>query len=208
MLRNNRVILAVVLLESSVSCRVQDAPAAAEFAKVRVLGCANCAGPESFSAISALNLDAQDRVLVADPGAPMIRIFKLDDTAVVAFAGAGRGPGELLHPLHVSARADGQLQVVDIGNQRLTIFNASGGFVTSIPLRGFPTGAGFHPAAGILYLVTTNVVHTSVQRWTVGDSTLTMVIPVLGAFPPAEPCLLYTSPSPRDRTRSRMPSSA
>ena len=34
-----------------------------------------------------------------------------------------------------------------------------------------------------------------------------------GAPPPTEPdpvesCLLYTSPSPRDRTRSRMPSSA
>ena len=27
-------------------------------------------------------------------------------------------------------------------------------------------------------------------------------------FNPATPCLLYTSPSPRDRTRSRMPSSA
>ena len=26
--------------------------------------------------------------------------------------------------------------------------------------------------------------------------------------PPPRPCLLYTSPSPRDRTRSRMPSSA
>ena len=26
--------------------------------------------------------------------------------------------------------------------------------------------------------------------------------------PPCSPCLLYTSPSPRDRTRSRMPSSA
>ena len=26
--------------------------------------------------------------------------------------------------------------------------------------------------------------------------------------PGAQPCLLYTSPSPRDRTRSRMPSSA
>ena len=26
--------------------------------------------------------------------------------------------------------------------------------------------------------------------------------------PPNTPCLLYTSPSPRDRTRSRMPSSA
>ena len=27
-------------------------------------------------------------------------------------------------------------------------------------------------------------------------------------FPYYNPCLLYTSPSPRDRTRSRMPSSA
>ena len=27
-------------------------------------------------------------------------------------------------------------------------------------------------------------------------------------FNPSMPCLLYTSPSPRDRTRSRMPSSA
>ena len=47
-----------------------------------------------------------------------------------------------------------------------------------------------------------------------------MVLPVLrgGAYPGAllahilqvevYPCLLYTSPSPRDRTRSRMPSSA
>src|SRR5665811_1743814 len=29
--------------------------------------------------------------------------------------------------------------------------------------------------------------------------------PIIGQF---QPCLLYTSPSPRDRTRSRMPSSA
>ena len=31
---------------------------------------------------------------------------------------------------------------------------------------------------------------------------------VLYWFVPPQPCLLYTSPSPRDRTRSRMPSSA
>ena len=31
---------------------------------------------------------------------------------------------------------------------------------------------------------------------------------VLNNAVPAETCLLYTSPSPRDRTRSRMPSSA
>ena len=30
----------------------------------------------------------------------------------------------------------------------------------------------------------------------------------MGQYPPPRGCLLYTSPSPRDRTRSRMPSSA
>ena len=34
------------------------------------------------------------------------------------------------------------------------------------------------------------------------------VIEVEGTVKEALPCLLYTSPSPRDRTRSRMPSSA
>ena len=37
--------------------------------------------------------------------------------------------------------------------------------------------------------------------------TVTKVVEAEGA-PVASPCLLYTSPSPRDRTRSRMPSSA
>ena len=32
--------------------------------------------------------------------------------------------------------------------------------------------------------------------------------PGTASSPPTSPCLLYTSPSPRDRTRSRMPSSA
>ena len=34
------------------------------------------------------------------------------------------------------------------------------------------------------------------------------VIAQLNMPDPVHPCLLYTSPSPRDRTRSRMPSSA
>ena len=33
-------------------------------------------------------------------------------------------------------------------------------------------------------------------------------LPATAPVAPALPCLLYTSPSPRDRTRSRMPSSA
>ena len=48
------------------------------------------------------------------------------------------------------------------------------------------------------------------------DAKITLIesndIPILGvgesSLPQIKTCLLYTSPSPRDRTRSRMPSSA
>ena len=40
-------------------------------------------------------------------------------------------------------------------------------------------------------------------KWTVHDA-----IKLLDSIYQGYPCLLYTSPSPRDRTRSRMPSSA
>ena len=46
------------------------------------------------------------------------------------------------------------------------------------------------------------------SRWTDGALFDLSVKIVLGSAGDALPCLLYTSPSPRDRTRSRMPSSA
>ena len=42
----------------------------------------------------------------------------------------------------------------------------------------------------------------------IDNSRLPSVTTILGTTAPNTPCLLYTSPSPRDRTRSRMPSSA
>ena len=42
------------------------------------------------------------------------------------------------------------------------------------------------------------------QQYAFGEGTTTPLAPVS----PPQACLLYTSPSPRDRTRSRMPSSA
>ena len=43
---------------------------------------------------------------------------------------------------------------------------------------------------------------------TVRSGTTIGVLDQADVFAPGETCLLYTSPSPRDRTRSRMPSSA
>ena len=41
-----------------------------------------------------------------------------------------------------------------------------------------------------------------------GDTAAWTPVIVQGTWNPTSTCLLYTSPSPRDRTRSRMPSSA
>ena len=57
--------------------------------------------------------------------------------------------------------------------------------------------------AGIAYLVTGMTARQSM--WFFTCSTIKTVDDHCGY---ALPCLLYTSPSPRDRTRSRMPSSA
>ena len=51
---------------------------------------------------------------------------------------------------------------------------------------------------------------TNAQAWDAlnDPAILKSCIPGCDKFELVEACLLYTSPSPRDRTRSRMPSSA
>ena len=69
------------------------------------------------------------------------------------------------------------------------------------PLSTNPANTGFIPDAdyrfGLLYR----------NQW---SSIMAMPYKTMSAFADAQlmSCLLYTSPSPRDRTRSRMPSSA
>ena len=60
--------------------------------------------------------------------------------------------------------------------------------------------------AGLVLL--TQSTEDPVKVWVVDHDGL-ITVPTDGdQFVPTCPCLLYTSPSPRDRTRSRMPSSA
>ena len=169
------------------SCAYGQAPSLPVMRKMYVVGCAECTGPQSFSVIRSIGLDAQHRVLVADADEPKVRIFEADGTVRTAFGRSGRGPGELMSPLHVSARSDGRIQVLDGSTQLLSIFEADGEFMESLLVRGFPTGAGFNPAAGVLYLLTTSMVSSRVQRWDMRDSSLTTVFPALGDFPPTEP---------------------
>ena len=69
------------------------------------------------------------------------------------------------------------------------------------PIHADPAAAD-HPERQYLNLLA-DILENGVQR---GDRTGTGTLGVFGRQ--IRFCLLYTSPSPRDRTRSRMPSSA
>ena len=72
----------------------------------------------------------------------------------------------------------------------LPLFAFNDATIIAFPLSGFTT-------EWFQQLMTTQALHRAVQN--------SLFIAVLTAL---LSCLLYTSPSPRDRTRSRMPSSA
>ena len=65
---------------------------------------------------------------------------------------------------------------------------------------------------GVIYLVlliTLGVITFRKGHWILGlIGFFFPILWIIGAVLPSKRCLLYTSPSPRDRTRSRMPSSA
>ena len=77
--------------------------------------------------------------------------------------------------------------------QKFSDQNAYNGFVDSVSKNPISTSLGTGLAMGSVAAVASNVITpTSVPEQKLTPTT----------------CLLYTSPSPRDRTRSRMPSSA
>ena len=62
-----------------------------------------------------------------------------------------------------------------------------------------------HHGLGFNSRLKTHLFHESFHCWT---KTAFLLHKLLTSRPKTNTCLLYTSPSPRDRTRSRMPSSA
>ena len=78
-------------------------------------------------------------------------------------------------------------------------------FATALEI---PDGSAFPDVSGGNVFITNNTASTSILGFTGGEAEL--LSPDQTAFGTGQMifCLLYTSPSPRDRTRSRMPSSA
>src|SRR5665811_1170355 len=88
-------------------------------------------------------------------------------------------------------------------NQALAGFSNTG-LITVVAL--FVVAAGIHHSGGVDLLVRHLLRNPKTVRS--AQARITLPVALLSGFLNNTPCLLYTSPSPRDRTRSRMPSSA
>ena len=76
---------------------------------------------------------------------------------------------------------------------------------TFVPNTGYtPTAAGYDPQTGVITFTLANHGFAAGDFIKIADNSLTFTC----MEDNDGTCLLYTSPSPRDRTRSRMPSSA
>ena len=83
--------------------------------------------------------------------------------------------------------------------------------IVNILLACVLTAAGGYLLGSILFgvLISKVMYNDDVRNHGSGNAGMTNVLRTYGKLPAVfTTCLLYTSPSPRDRTRSRMPSSA
>lgn len=111
----------------------------------RTIGCQLCDGPERFREIQSLFIEG-DRVVATDGDAPHLRVFPLavaPDSVARTYGPEGDGPGELRTPLTAFLHEDGALTVIDLGQKRVTTFDAAGEVSATRPFNAFPAGAGY-----------------------------------------------------------------
>ena len=149
---------------------------------------------------------------------------------------AGTAEGALSSPRNIAIGPDGLAYVADAGNHRIQVFDADGRFLRGWGSFGAEPGQFNEPwglAVDESYVYVADTWNHRVQKFTL-EGELVGSYGMSGAPPADDPagglglffgpravaligddqllvtdtCLLYTSPSPRDRTRSRMPSSA
>ena len=98
--------------------------------------------------------------------------------------------------------------VLNLGVEGMMITGAVSGFIiavnTQVPIYGFFCAAVAGALLSVIFALLTQYMMSNQVATGLG---LTMVGLGLSALI-GKPCLLYTSPSPRDRSLSRMPSSA
>lgn len=105
------------------------------------IGAATGQGPEVFARINALAVDSLGRIWVADGQAGELRVFGREGRHVRTVAGEGEGPGELLWPAGLEVTPDGRVVVIDLKNNRYTVYDTAGSLRGDHPRRRPPFSA-------------------------------------------------------------------
>ena len=108
-----------------------------------------------------------DKVYVTDVQENKVFVFSLDGKLLLKIGKPGKGQGEFVAPNAITADADGNIYVVDTGNQRVQVFDSKGKFTkfingstngTGVSSFVNPRGIGIDDR-GIIYVVS-NLTHT------------------------------------------------
>lgn len=82
-------------------------------------------GDGEFNRAEGLDVDAQDRIYVADSCNHRIQIFSRDGRWLKTYGKAGRGLGELSYPYDVRVDRAGRQYVCEFGNSRIQVFGTN-----------------------------------------------------------------------------------
>jgi beta-lactamase regulating signal transducer with metallopeptidase domain len=102
----------------------------------------------SFGAVEAIAVGLDGTIFVADAAERrrQVRMYDADGKFVKAVGGMGTGPGEFTHITGMLVTPTGELAIYDVFNKRISLYDARGTFVRSMPSRvaGNWTGNDFH----------------------------------------------------------------
>lgn len=88
-------------------------------------------GPAQFGQIKGLAVTSDDHIAVLETQAQEVRVFGPDGAHHATFGGKGAGPGELGGAWGLMRDGDDRLWVPDHRNDRMSVYDPAGGFVTS-----------------------------------------------------------------------------
>lgn len=105
---------------------------------------------EQFFRIGGVQGFPDGSILVVDGGNRELRFFDSEGRLIRNVGGKGEGPGEFLEPALVQRVETDSLLLWDTGLRRLQLFSEDGLANRTVPLAGWPRGAGAKPPVGAL----------------------------------------------------------
>ncbi len=88
-------------------------------------------GPDMFGSIGSMEVDENGNIYVYERQALELRVFGPNGEHVRTVGREGGGPGEFKQVIGMDWAADGTLWIVDPGNNRISVFDTAGTYVTS-----------------------------------------------------------------------------